>query len=101
MLRKMVSLARTAPEMADAANPMMNISKYSYGLSLCFDHETLEKLDLDYEDVEPGDMLHAMCMFEVTSVSKNDTGNGEKCRIEVTITHMGIEDESSEYEDED
>ena len=98
MLRKLVSMERTPPEIAEAANPTYNIPKYSYGLSLCFDNETLEKLDLDTSDVEVGDLLHLICMAEVTSVSKQDTGDGEKCRIELTLTHIGIENESTEYD---
>ncbi len=98
MLKKMVSMERTASEVKDAASPIMNTPKYSYGLSLCFDQETLDKLDLDHGDVEVGDLLHLFAMAEVTSVSKNDTGSGEQCRIELQLTHIGLEDESSEYE---
>ncbi len=101
MLRKIVSMERTAPEMAEAANPAYNVPKYSYGLSLCFDQETLDKLDLDSEDVEPGDLLHMVCMAEVTSVSKQDTGDGEKCRIELQLTHVGLENASTEYDDDE
>lgn len=99
MLRKLVSMERTAPEMAEAESPSYNVSKYAYGLSVCLNQEELDKLDLDTSDVEVGDMLHAVCMLEVTSVSKNDTGAGEKCRIELQITHIGIENESTEYDD--
>lgn len=99
MLHKMVSMERTAPEMAEAASPSYSIPKYSYGLSICLDQDSLDKLDLDTSDVEVGDMLHMVCMVEVTSVSKNDTGDGEKCRVELQITHLGIaENESTEYE---
>lgn len=102
MLRKMISMERSAPEMAEAASPQMNTSKYSYGLSLCFDQETLDKLSLDHEDVEVGDTIHLMAMAEVTSVSKHDTGSGEQCRIELQITHLGVaENESTEYNDEE
>lgn len=96
--KKMVSMERSAPEMAEAANPIANISKYSYGLSLCFDQETLDKLNLDTSDVEVGDLIHLFAMAEVTSVSKQDTGAGEKCRVELQITHLSVEDEDNEYE---
>jgi len=99
MLKKMVSMERTPVEMAEASNPTYNIPKYSYGLSLCFDQETLDKLDLDTSDVEVGDLLHLFAMAEVTSVSKNDTGNGEKCRVELTLTHVGLEDENNEADE--
>lgn len=100
MIKKMVSMERTAPEMAEAANPSYNMPKYSYGLSICFDQEVLDKLNLDSSDVEPGDMLHMQCLAEVTSVSKNDTGDGEKCRVELVLTRIGIENENTELSDE-
>lgn len=101
MIRKMINMERSATEMADASNPIFNVPKFSYGLSVCFDQETLDKLDLDTSDVEVGDLLHLQCLAEVTSVSKNDTGDGEKCRIELVLTRIGLEDESTEYSDED
>lgn len=72
---------------------------YPYGLSLCLDDSTLEKLDLD-GDCEVGDYIHLFALAKVTSVSKNDTGDGERCRIELQITHMGIENEDEEDEEE-
>lgn len=96
MLRKLVSMERSPKEMADASNPSYNVPKYSYGLSLRFDDETLEKLNLDTSDVEVGDMLDLRAMAEVTSVSKHDSGDGEKCCVELTLTHVGLENESTE-----
>jgi hypothetical protein len=101
MLRKMISMERTAPEMAEVANPTFNAPKYPWGLSVRFDQEILDKLNLDTSDVEVGDMLHMQCFAEVTSVSKNDTGDGEKCCIELVLTRIGLENENTEYADED
>lgn len=101
MLRKMISMERTAPEMAEASSPMFNTPKYSYGLSICFGQEELDKLNLDTSDVEVGDLLHMQCFAEVTSISKNDTGDGEKCRIELTLTRIGLENENTELADEE
>lgn len=98
---KLVDMARTPADIKEAASPIMNAPLYSYGLTLCFDHETLEKLHLD-DDVEVGDMLDIRAMAKVTSVSKNDTGDGERCRVELQLTHIGIpENESTEYDDND
>ncbi len=98
---RMVSLERTAPEMTEAAQPFSSISKYDYGLTMCFNSETLAKLDLDTDNVEVGDMLHFTGMATVTSVSKHDMGNGEQCRVELQITHLGLpENESTEFVDE-
>ncbi len=100
-MTKLIDMARTAKEMTESAFPIMNTPLYNYGLTLCFDHETLEKLHLD-DDVEVGDMLDIRAMAKVTSVSKNDTGDGEKCRVEMQITHLGIpENESTEYDEGD
>lgn len=96
MLKKMVSMARTVEEIKDASNPVANTPKYSYGLTLCLDQESLDKLDLDHEDVEVGDMLHLFAMAEVTSVSKHDSGAGEQCRVELQLTHIGLENEDEE-----
>lgn len=98
-MMKMQDMARTVDEMQEAASPIsMNMPKYDYGLNICFNQETLDKLDLEHDDVEVGDMIHLMAMATVTSVSKSDTGNGEKCRIELTLTHIGVESEDSEDE---
>lgn len=97
---KLVDMARSVKEMENAAPPisMPNTPLYDYGLTLCFNHETLEKLELD-DDVEVGDMLDIRALAKVTSVSKNDTGDGEKCRVEMQLTHIGIpENESTEFE---
>lgn len=95
----MVNMARSVEEIKDAASPILNTPKYSYGLSLRFDSETLTKLNLDTTDVAVGDLLHMACLGEVTSVSKHDSGNGEQCCVEIQITHISIpENESIEYE---
>lgn len=100
-MKKMVSMERTAPEMAEAANPSHNIPKYDYGLGICLSQDSLTKLNLDTDDVEVGDMLHFVCMASVTSISKNDTGDGPQCRIELQITHISLpENELTEFEAE-
>lgn len=98
---KLVDMARTAKEMTQTVSPsLMNAPLYDYGLSLCFNDETLDKLHLD-TDVEVGDMLDTRMLLKVTSVSKNDTGDGEKCRVELQVTHIAVvENESAELPDE-
>ncbi|MFA7278765.1 MAG: capsid staple protein [Sterolibacterium sp.] len=70
-------------------------SVYPYGLCICLGQEELDKLGLTAE-CEVGDFLHVFALAKVTSVSTSDTGEGEKSRIELTITHMGVEDEEDE-----
>lgn len=100
MLKKMVSMARSVEELKDASNSMPVQSLYDYGLTLRLNQESLEKLNLDTADVEVGDMLHLNIMCDVTSVSKHDTGDGEKCCVELQVTRIGVENESTEYADE-
>lgn len=89
MPKKMTSMARTIEEIE---NVPINTPKYFYGLTLCFDQETLDKLNLDTSDVSVGDMLPMTAMAEVTSVSKHDSGSGEQCRVELTLTHIGLDE---------
>ncbi len=49
MLRKMVDMARSAQEQKDTSIPSsLNTPLYDYGLSLCFNQETLLTLKLMY-----------------------------------------------------
>lgn len=97
---KLMDMARSAEEVRVDASPMAlsNTPLYDYGLTLRLNSETLDKLNLDDTDVEVGDMLDFRAMAKVTSVSKHDTGAGEKCCVELQITHMGTpENESTEF----
>lgn len=100
MVRKLIDMARSVEEQKDAAIPYNNMPLYDYGLSLCFNQETLDKLNLDTSDVEVGDLLDLRAMAKVTSVSKNDTGDGEKCRVELVLSMIGVENESTELDGE-
>lgn len=68
---------------------------YPYGLCLSFTQEELEKLDL-CDDCEPGDMIQLSCLAKVTSMSKNDTTDGVRKRVEMQITHIAAEGEEPE-----
>ncbi len=98
---KLVDMAKGPEEMQESALAMPSVPLYDYGLTLRLSHDSLEKLDLDISDVEAGDLLDFRAMAKVTSVSKNDTGDGEKCCVELQIVMMGIpENESAEYDDD-
>lgn len=79
---------------------MMNPSppRYPYGLCISLCQDELEKLGLEDEDVEVGDMIHFMAMASVTSISsRDDTVSGPSCRVELQITHLStMEDEDKE-----
>lgn len=100
MLPRMIDMKKDAKEMMRDTMPfgMGSQSEYPYGLSICLGNDELEKLGLDNE-CEVGDMIHLFALAKVTSLSKNDTGDGEKTRIELQITHLGCEDENEENEE--
>ena len=105
-LPTMVDMARTPKDVADdmAGMPVpvgMLHDRYPCGLSISLDHHDLEKLDLD-EECEIGDMLHLFCFGKVTGVSKHQGMNGDDCcRIEIQLTHIGLEDEDEENREAD
>ena len=103
---KMVEMSRSPAEKAEEAAEMMAppsmdmVGDYPPGLCLCFNEETLEKLDLE-DDCEVGDMIDIRAMGIVTSVSKNGSlAGGSHCRIEIQLTHIAVENEEDEYEEE-
>ena len=93
MLPAMKDMARTDTPDYD----MPRASDYPYGLCISLADEDVEKLGLEDETPEIGDMIHLFCMAKVTSISVD--GNGK--RIELQITHMACEDEDEENEEED
>jgi hypothetical protein len=99
----MIDLKRTKEEKKEsvAESPIDAVSDYPYGLCISFDEDTLEKLGLEEEDVEVGDMIHIHALGKVTSVSRYDNEtNGPCSRVEVQLTNMvGVEDEESEDEE--
>ena len=78
---------------------------YPYGLCISLGNNELEKLGLDPEDCEVGDMLHIHALAKVTSVSCHDREgqDGECHRIELQITHFmdDVEDEDEENREEE
>lgn len=71
---------------------------YPYGLSICLSDKELKKLDMEGE-AEVGDMFHGHFLATVKSVSKNDTTDGTKTRVEMQITHLSAENEDEENEE--
>lgn len=98
--KHMVSMARsddekTAAHLESMFPPTVNTPDVPHGLCICLTEAELEKLDLD-DDAQIGDMIHGFFMARVTSISKNDNGAGAKCRIELAITDLALEDEDTE-----
>lgn len=97
VFRKMVSMARTPVEKAEAMiadMPSMG-PDIPYGLCISLDEIDLEKLDIE-EDCEVGDTVHLFALAKVTSVSKRDGGDGPKVRVELCLENLCVESESAE-----
>lgn len=106
----MVDMARTPEEVRkelgnEVAMPspavQRSVPTYPYGLTFSLDEDTLEKLGIDGDLPSVGDMIHFCGMAKVTSASASERegtdGSKETCRrVELQITHLGLEDEDQE-----
>jgi hypothetical protein len=104
--RRMIDMARSTEEVKKdlappcAPSPDCTAPVYPYGLCINLTEDELEKLGIDGE-CDVGDVIHLFAMAEVTSKSehKSKTSDGAEkqcCRIELQITHLGLEDEDRE-----
>lgn len=83
------------------SSPFAHMPDVPPGLCICLTETELDKLELE-DTAEVGDFLHGRFMARVTSVSKNDSGGGTRCRIEMSLVAMSVdENESTEDPDED
>ena len=102
--RHMVSMERTPEEKAleRAENtypqPISDMPDVPSGLCLSLTEVELSKLNLS-DDAEVGDVIHLVAFAKVTSISKHDTSSGCKCRVELAIYELEVEDESTEGEE--
>lgn len=70
----------------EPAGPM-----YPYGLCITLTEDEIKKLDIDTSDVEFGDMLNLCIVAKVTNVSKREDESGSHERVELQITHLGVD----------
>lgn len=100
---KMVSMEYDDEDSLDAAMPiaMPERPQFPYGLNLTLSEKELGKLGLDPAEAEVGGMVHGHFMACIRSVSKNDTENGESCRVELQIERLAIESEDEENAEAD
>lgn len=96
---KMVDMKRTPAEKVEAAAPPMpqEAPDYPYGLCICLDQECLDKLELD-SDCEVGDTIHLVAFAKVKACSEEVVNGERKCRIDLQITDLAVEDEDEEGE---
>jgi hypothetical protein len=99
----MMDMAKTHDEVKEESKPLSiddTVQKYPYGLCISLDEDQLDKLDMEKPDV--GDFIHVFGMARVTSVSEHEKSNGDACcRVELQITHLGLENEDEEEGDSD
>lgn len=102
-LPPMVDMSMDDEEKAEyvTAPSPLNTPKYPYGLCISLCEKEIEKLGIDENDLEVGDMLHIHGLAKITSVSSQEYENGSHCRIELQITHLAGEDEDEENEEEE
>ena len=95
----MIDMARTPEEMESKlapANAAPQAPIYPSGLSICLCDDELEKLKLDPDHLQRGDILHLFAFAKITSISATDTEAGATNRVELQITHLAGEDEDQE-----
>lgn len=97
----MVDMKKTMADKAEEVSDMRctpaieNVADYPFGLSISLGEDELDKLGLD-QSCEVGDMIDLRAFAEVTSVSKHMIGDKAHCRVELQITRMAVENESTE-----
>lgn len=102
---RMVDMTRSPEEKAEErARDMfppaiMDMPDVPPGLCIVLTEVELEKLNLS-DEAEVGDLIHISGMARLTSISKQETDAGCKCRLELAICMLAIEDEDEEATDE-
>jgi hypothetical protein len=103
MFSKLVDVAYTDEEKAEKFPGMAEDSApdYPWGLCLTLDECTLEKLGLEEENPEIGDMIDLRAFGKVTGIRKDmRDGEAHTC-LEIQISHLAVEDEDDEEPGED
>lgn len=73
---------------------------YPSGLTISLCEDELEKLGLDYDELDTDDMVHMHCLAVVVSKHKSETQSGDDSeRICLQITHIACEEEDEEDEE--
>lgn len=101
-MRHMASMEHDDDDKLDHVTAMPNLKPdYPYHLRIALTEKEFEKLGLDHAEAEVGGMVHGHFMGEVTSCHSNKDEHGDHCRVEIQITHLDIESEDEENEEEE
>jgi hypothetical protein len=96
MWSKLVDMELDDESQLDYPTPIaMDKPQYPCGLRICLTQEELTKLGLDLS-CEIGDYLHIKAFATVTSISIDEDKQSGRCRVELQIEKMAVEDEGAE-----
>lgn len=103
-MKSMVDMARSPEDdKKDMSIPVESSPyvgpKYPYGLCICLCDDEIDKLGIDGMP-DAGDMVLLNALAKVTSVnmSERDDGTSNR-RIELQITHMGVDEDQPSPDD--
>lgn len=98
----LTDMAKSEEEVAKDSSPlMMPENKYPYGLRISLSQDDLEKLGIDHEDFEIGDVFPLDILAKVVGKNANEAEGGEaNCCVSLQITHIGAEEEETAEEEE-
>jgi hypothetical protein len=76
--------------------------RFPYGLKICLTDKEMAKMGLDTSEAVVGGLIHLHAMARITSVSTNETQDGdENFRMELQIEDMCVESEDEENAEEE
>ena len=99
----LTDMARTESDKDES--PLVQDSKYPYGLQFTLEGPELDKLKVDHTDFEVGDSFPLDIVAKIVGINSNESEGGKSnCCVRFQITHMKAEEhqeEDGEEEDED
>lgn len=96
MVMKLVDMRKTPEDKAEDLGLPGSVNEYPYGLAIRLTDSEIERLQVDHAEWGVGDIFDLRAMARVTSISKNETADGERCSIEMQIIMLGAESEDDE-----
>jgi len=97
---RLVDMERSDDDKIDAMSAYPTVAPdYPPGLRICFCQQELEKLGLSIPEI--GDMIDMRAMGTVTSVSIEKTDGDDRCRVEIQLEKIALENESGENPGDD
>jgi len=80
-------------------SPLAEVPKYPYGLSISLDEKILEKINVDHEDWEVGDVFPVDVLLKVTGKNVNESAGGSSICISMQIVAIKGEEHEEEIEE--